>query len=257
VLTSGKVQCWGANYTGQVGAGSGNIGRDYDTPTYVVNVSNAHITGISSINAGGYHTCGVTTGAKLYCWGSNSYGQLGLDNADEGQNFGYARFVKASSGGVDITAIAQVSLGDIHSCAKKTDGTLWCWGSDFEGQVGNDASFGSTVVSPTVVSGFSAAGNTQHVSAGKQHTCAVRPNGSVLCWGANTDYQLGDGTTNLRRTTPVAVVSLGIGAQNKVVEVSAGSYSSCARDSVNNLRCWGDDSFGQVGVWGPRAVMQY
>jgi alpha-tubulin suppressor-like RCC1 family protein len=135
-----------------------------------------------------------------------------------------------------VNAIA-VSVGKYHSCAVTESGSAYCWGKNDNGQLGN----GSTSYSqstPVLVSGLS---NVVAVSAGGWHSCARTDSGQVLCWGDNTDGQLGDGSTS-NRNTPVAVSNL-----SNVVQLTAGSSHSCALNGIGKAVCWGYNLYGQLG----------
>jgi alpha-tubulin suppressor-like RCC1 family protein len=134
-----------------------------------------------------------------------------------------------------------VTTGLYHSCAVKTDGTLWCWGGNLSGQLGSD----SIAVLPTAQTSdpVQVTGTTwKSVSAGQSHTCAVTVDGTLWCWGDNSEGQLGDGTED-SESTPVAV-----GSGQTWTMVAAGISHTCALATGGSLWCWGDNSAGQLGI---------
>ena len=180
----------------------------------------------SQVEVGDEHTCAITAGGALYCWGNNGSGALGdgtttsrpLPNPVSGMTSG----------------VLKVSTGGYHTCAIKNGGTLWCWGYNNYGQLG----LGDTTQrsSPTQVAGVTAI----DVSAGIYHACAVRSAATVACWGYNNSGQLGDGTTT-NRLSPVT-----IGSFTGNSRVSVGIAHSCALKTTGAAWCWGNNG-GQLG----------
>ena len=137
----------------------------------------------------------------------------------------------------------SVSAGVGHTCAIKTNGRLYCWGYDVDGQLGNG---GADTEAPFPVQVAGNATNWASVSAGYSHTCAVRTNGRLFCWGRDDHGQVGDGGPNAHRSVPVRV-----GGATDWLEVAAGWSHTCGRRAPGRLYCWGADDAGQVGNGGP------
>ncbi|MFZ5469582.1 MAG: hypothetical protein ACOZIN_09105 [Myxococcota bacterium] len=219
--------CWGWNNAGQLGDGT-NTQRAF--PVQV----NASSGSFAQVSAGEFHTCARKTDGSLWCWGSNGDGRLGdgttVDRTTPVQ-------VRDLATNVALSNIAQVAVGATHTCARKIDGTLWCWGRNFFGQLGDGTTTNrAAAVQVTALSGV------VDVSAGNAHTCAAKSDNTVWCWGTNGNGRLGDGTT-VDRTTPVQVSTL-----SGVAAVAAGTLHGCARKSDGTLWCWGGNSSGQLGV---------
>jgi alpha-tubulin suppressor-like RCC1 family protein len=137
----------------------------------------------------------------------------------------------------------SVSAASDHSCAVLSDGKVECWGTNDYGQLGNGTTTNSAT--PVQVSGITTA---VQVSAGEGHTCAVLGDQTVRCWGADYSGQLGNGATPTDITTPVEVEGAGgSGVLSGVTQVSAGDGQTCAVLGDHTVRCWGDDSDGELG----------
>jgi alpha-tubulin suppressor-like RCC1 family protein len=144
-----------------------------------------------------------------------------------------------------------VSLGGGlgHTCGSRFDGTVWCWGRNDKGQVGNDLT-GADEDLPVQVVGAGGAGlfaDATEVVAGTSHSCAVKTDGTVWCWGLNDRGQLGDNTTG-DSDFPVQVVGVGgSGTLANVTSISAGLSHTCAAKTDNTAWCWGHNTNGQLG----------
>lgn len=218
----GTVWCWGWNVAGQLGDGTT---EDKHSPVQVKSLGDT-----DAIALGVHHACARKAQGTLWCWGQNLSGQVG-----DGTNTNKGTPVQVSALG---TSVAEVSLGALHSCARRTDGTLWCWGANGEGQLGDGTSVDSMV--PVPVTAF--ATSCAEVSLGGDHSCARRTGGSLWCWGWNLRGQLGDCTT-ASKSVPVQVVAVG----SAVAEVAAGKFHGCARKTDGTLWCWGWNDSGQLG----------
>jgi alpha-tubulin suppressor-like RCC1 family protein len=130
-----------------------------------------------------------------------------------------------------------VSAGGGHSCALMGDQTVWCWGQNTTGQLGDGTTRDSTV--PVPVTGLPLA---LQVAPGHDHTCAIDTTSQAWCWGSNAFGQLGNGTTSVDSTVPVQVTGT-----FQALQVSAGDGFSCAVTAAHMARCWGDNNFGELG----------
>ena len=183
------------------------------------------------MSAGGGHTCGLTTSGAAYCWGGNTYGQLGGGSTNDGQTTPIA-----VTGGL---IFESVSAGRQHYCGVTPDGAAYCWGIGDEGQLGNGSK--DNQLKPVAVSG----GLTfASVSPGFGHTCGVTNSGAAYCWGGNWGGQLGNGSRD-RQTTPRAV-SGGLA----FASVFASGGHSCGVTTSGATYCWGGNAYGQIGDGG-------
>ena len=144
---------------------------------------------------------------------------------------------KPASGTV-VGGEGRIAAGSDHTCAMTEAGGAICWGKNENGQLGDGATAHRTT--PVVVSGLGDS-SVAAVTAGAFHTCALTTDGGVLCWGRNTEGQLGD-ATQVDRATPVAVSGL-----PGVVAVAAGGFHTCALTETRGVTCWGNNSSGQLG----------
>jgi alpha-tubulin suppressor-like RCC1 family protein len=216
------VLCWGRNDHGQLGDGT-----TIDRPAPVaVPISQA----ITSLAAGGYHTCAADSGGA-WCWGQGDSGQLGSGTTID------SSAPVAVLGLASATAVTAITAGGAHTCAIDGSGGVWCWGAGGSGQLG----VGMTTNSNVAVAVTGLAGAATAVGAGNAHTCALTA-GSVMCWGYGQYGQLGNGGT-ASSDVPVQVSSIGAGAKG----ISAGGEQSCALDAQGGAWCWGDDQSGQLG----------
>ena len=223
----GRLFCWGLGTSGQRGDGTNDA--DGSLPVEVA----GGFTTWARISVGGDHTCATRTNGRLYCWGKDTNGQLGIGGGPVDTNVP----VQVSGGATDW---ADVSAGEDHTCATRTTGRLFCWGADGSGRLGNGGA-DTDAQDPAEVSG----GLTtwSKVSAGNAHTCAVRTNGRLFCWGDDGSGRLGNGGADTPSNVPVQVA----GAETNWLTIGAGGSHSCARKLTGRLYCWGDDTRGQLG----------
>jgi alpha-tubulin suppressor-like RCC1 family protein len=181
------------------------------------------------------HTCALTSAGTVLCWGSNEYGQLGND--DTANSTAPVQVVGLPGQAVSIAA------GNDFTCALIHDGTVWCWGGNASGQLGNGTFLQSSVPVKVLNSaGNAPLANAADITAGQDHACTVSSAGAVLCWGDNANGELGDGT-EVASNLPVQVAGLSSG----VATISAGSNFTCAVTTGGSAQCWGENSSGQLG----------
>ena len=229
ILDDRSLKCWGNNDYGQLGDGTDT---SISSPTTINIGSDRYAT---KIELGDYHTCSTLDDGSLKCWGWNEFGQLGAGNSTE---------IISSPIAIDIgpgRSISQLSLGGYHTCAILDDGTLKCWGSNSSGQIGDGTNTDRR--SPTTISVGNGRSVT-HVALGGFHTCAILDDGSLKCWGDNTEGQLGIGM-NMNMTSTPTTVEIGVG--RKVRQVSLGGEHTCAILDDDTLKCWGNNLDFQLG----------
>jgi len=215
----GTVWAWGYNVYSSLGIGT--PGGDRDAPMQV-----AGISGIIAISAGGYHSLALKSDGTVWSWGSNFAGEIG-----DGTISTRATPVQVTG----ISGIVAISAGSIHSMALKSDGTLYAWGFNADGRIGDGTT--TNRFSPVVV-GIS---NVTKIAAGGWHSLAVKSDGTVWSWGKNADGQLGDGTTT-EQHTPVQIPGL-----SGISLLRAGEFHSLALKTDGTLWAWGKNGSGQLG----------
>jgi len=218
-VVNGAIQCWGYNFSGQLGNG---------LTTQIPSPVSAGLTGVTALASGINHNCAVANGI-IQCWGQNTYGQLG--------NNATATIVASAVATVGITGGRQmIAVGANHTCAL-INGGVQCWGLNSSGQLGNSSLTSSNT--PVQVLGLTS--GVQAISAGQTHTCAL-VSGGVQCWGANSSGQLGVAAATTQSTTPIAVTGLSSGVQ----AIAAAYGNTCAL--VNGgVQCWGVNTNSELG----------
>ncbi len=197
---------------------------------------------VTAVSAGGNHSCARTSDGAAWCWGFNFFGEVG-----DGTTTQRTRAVRVTKdGGSFLSDVTAVSAGYRHSCARRSDGTAWCWGDNENGQLGDGTTNRQTRAVRVTKSDGSVLAGVTAVSAGGFHSCARTSDGSAWCWGRNENGQLGNGTTT-QRTRAVRVTKAGGGALVGVTATSAGFFHSCARTSDGAAWCWGSNWAGQLG----------
>ena len=221
----GAVECWGWNADGQLGDGTTS---DSLTPVDV----NGLASGVVAIAVGGVHTCALTSAGGVTCWGDNEWaGQLG-----DGTTTDRSTPVAASVVGSGVSAI---SAGGYYTCVVTRAGAAKCWGSNTEGQLGD----GTTTDSLTPVDVIGLASGVSAISAGTtvhgddvDHTCALMSGGAVLCWGSNSDGQLGDGTTT-ESWTPVFVMGFASRPGASISSPASGGIYALGQSVPTSFSC--------------------
>ena len=223
LIDTGAVYCWGANIFGQLGDGT------YTPHAYATEVPQL-TSNVTVISAGRRHTCVLKTDGTVWCWGSNTYGQVGVEQVGN-----QLQPTSVNWGSMTVPNLVSVSCGEFFTCVASNSGNAYCFGQNTSGELGN----GETVNSSRPVT-VGLTNSVAHIASGGMHACAVFQNGKLFCWGANFAGQLGDGTLD-QRTTPVQVLTL-----VNVQYVEAGVHHTCAIEN-GKLFCWGGNANGQLG----------
>jgi alpha-tubulin suppressor-like RCC1 family protein/pimeloyl-ACP methyl ester carboxylesterase len=223
VKSDGTVWAWGGNAVGQVGDGS--------TTNRLTPVQVPGLTGVVSAAAGSYHTVAVKSDGTVWAWGYNRFGQLGNGSTPDNT------FAPVHVPG--FTGVVSVAAGSIHTVAVKSDGTVWAWGNNGFGQLGDGSA--TNRLAPVQVPGLT---GVVSVAAGFEYTLAVKSDGTVWAWGYNASGQLGDGSTT-NRLTPVQVSGL-----TGVISVAPRLAHTVAVKFDGTVWAWGYNASGQLGDGG-------
>lgn len=226
------ARCWGGNYDGQLGTNN--------TTRSLVPVGLAGgQTVFASMDAGGFHTCGIA-GGLMYCWGQDATGQVGNGSASQ------ADVLQPTAIGPAGTFYKTISAGYRHNCATTTESggveRARCWGYNGYGQIGDGS---TTVAYAPIYTQVANPGDDDYVEmqAGREHTCAIKPDDTPYCWGRNSEGQVGEGTTDSPKTTRVLVVG-----DFDFTTLGLGAYHSCAIAADGDTYCWGSGGNGELGT---------
>ena len=220
-VREGTVWCSGANTHGQLGNGT-TVRTVYFSPSLMTNAA--------SVSSGGHRTCAVALDRTVWCWGLLHTVPDPVNAPDT-----IAKVAVPVPTQTSVTDAQSVVVSPDHVCVTKTDRTLWCWGANKYGQLGNGTTIASVVPVQSRISQVVAA------DAGALHTCAVRASGSVWCWGSNRYHQLGRSSTTSRAVpTYVPVV--------RAASVSTGAAFTCIVTTTQRASCWGRNNFGQLST---------
>lgn len=242
------VYCWGRNFHSEVGY---PIGSQF--PQYFgqpVDTTSGMTSAIRHVSAGGWFNCAIDTNGQPWCWGDNTFGQLGDGTTTDSPT---PVAVDTSQMALPITSI---DAGMAAACAIDTNDQPWCWGWNRWGQLGDGTTTNRST--PVAVNTTLMAPPIQQISAGNGHTCAIDTTGLPYCWGRNDTGQLGNGTTTDSTTpTPVATTLMAVPIQqiepggylagDTYTTGNNGTAHTCAIDANNDAYCWGRNDRGQLG----------
>ncbi|MEO8134573.1 MAG: RCC1 repeat-containing protein [Betaproteobacteria bacterium] len=221
VTGGGAVNCWGENFSGQVGDGTST---ERHSPTAVSGLA----SGARAVASGIHHSCARMETGGMKCWGNNDYGQLGRGST------------LPSLTPVDVIglggSVLELKAGYFHTCASLAGGGVQCWGYNVNGELGDGTTTPRT--QPVAVAGITT--GVTSLATGYRHSCIVI-GGAVKCWGANYDQQLGDAARP--RLTAVDVATL----TTDVAAVAAATWHSCAVTTAGAMKCWGQNVDGELG----------
>ena len=224
IKTDSTLWTWGWNALGQLGT---NNQLNRSSPVQTVSGG----TNWKQVACGAVHTSAIKTDGTLWTWGSNSSGRLGTNN-----QLNRSSPVQTIAGGNNWK---HVACGSSHTVAIKTDGTLWGWGHNTSGRLGDD----TTVSKSSPVQTVSGGTTWKQVACGSSHTVAIKTDGTLWTWGTNTNGQLGDNTT-VDKSSPVQTVSGGTTWK----QVAGGAAHTAAIKTDGTLWLWGLNTNGRLGT---------
>ncbi|MBQ8300663.1 MAG: hypothetical protein IJX57_01675, partial [Clostridia bacterium] len=221
------------------------------TNTYeaLIRVNIAHADGIAmpQVASGANHTIALRYDGTVWAWGYNANGELG--NGASANIYSPIRVTGGETGEEYLSGIVEIAAGSNHNLALRKDGTVWAWGYNNYGQLGNN----STTVSrfPIQVKGLNAELNLTgivSIAAGHLNSFALSKDGTVYAWGYNGYGTLGNGN-NANQTIPVRVLGGASGSKylEDIVEISSGRYHAMALKANGTVYTWGSAQFGQIG----------
>ena len=243
----GTVYTWGRNEYGQLG--NGVTATNSPVPV-AVKTAGTPMEGktIVQISAKVWYALALASDGTVYSWGFNSWGQLGNGTSGTANNASAPVAVKTAGTPMEGKTIVQVAAGATHSLALATDGTIYAWGKNEYGQLGNDSTTNSPVPVAVKTAGTPMDGKTIiQIHAGYEHSLALASDGTVYAWGRNNSGQLGKNDATDAHI-PAAVQTLGTPMAGKViVQLAAGNSQSMALASDGTVYTWGWNQYGQLG----------
>jgi alpha-tubulin suppressor-like RCC1 family protein len=199
---------------------------------------------VTQVSAG-LHACAVVKAGTVFCWGSNLFGETGSDPST--QTCGSSPCIAAPTEVAGLQDVVEVRAGYYSACARKQDGTVWCWGQNQAGQLGHAPSSGGDQTCQSAPCNFvptkvGLAAPAKAIDVGNLFACALETSGSLQCWGDDTYGELGSLVDGGSASTPVAVPLSG------TTSVSAGlDPHACAVFQEGQVACWGENHLGSLG----------
>ncbi|NVB42009.1 hypothetical protein G6O69_29555 [Pseudenhygromyxa sp. WMMC2535] len=243
LLDDGTVTCWGWNNYGQLG---------YGHTSNLASLGGSLSLGGAAIKlaTGGNHTCALLENHDVRCWGNNGVGQLGL---------GHTNFIgddelptdadPVSLGLPPETEVIDLELGLGHTCALLSDGSVMCWGYNYYGQLGlGHTNYIGDNELPSSQPIVSLPDTVEQLALGSHHTCALLTGGEVMCWGRNGSGQLGLGHNNHIGDDELPADAGFVELGGSAIAIAAGGYHTCALLENHDVRCWGWNNVGQLGL---------
>jgi alpha-tubulin suppressor-like RCC1 family protein len=257
VLLTGYVNCWGEGSYGHLGI---NSTLDSSTPKQVFAVGSTSsaslLSGVASVSLGQDFVCALLRTGGVNCWGQNQVGQTGTNSVVTPQKTPVAVFAVGNTDGTSLlSGVASISLGKSQACALLTTGYVNCWGDNSYGQLGinstTDSSTPKQVFAVGSTSTASLLSDVASIEADHDQTCALLATGYVNCWGDNGTGQLGINSTT-DSLTPKQVFAVGSTSTasllSGVASIAGGNNFECALLTTGHVNCWGDNSYGQLGI---------
>jgi alpha-tubulin suppressor-like RCC1 family protein len=235
----GTVWAWGFNDLGKLGNGTVN---NTTTPVQVIQTDGSPFTGIIAISAGQSCSLALKSNGTVWAWGSNSNGELG----DPSRSWSSYPVQVVQSNGQPLTGVIAISAGDRYALALKNDGTVWAWGYNYYGQLGDGTATQRKNPVQVIQSNGQPLTGITSIAAGVSHNLALKDDGTVWTWGANDYGQLGNGNTT-GSYYPVQVIRSNGQPFTGVAAISTGIFHSMARKSDGTVWIWGYNIRGQLG----------
>ena len=260
LLDNDEVKCWGDNNYGQLGnpalTRAGDEVGEMGDALPVIDLGSGRSA--IAIAAGHRHSCALLDDNSVKCWGANHSGQLGLGDTNHrgdalGEMGDALPIINLGSG---RTALA-IAVSQSHSCALLDDNNVKCWGSNSYGVLGQgdtvSRGYGPQQMGDNLLAiDFGSGRTAQSIATSSSHNCALLDDNSVKCWGRNEYGQLGQGDTVNRGDNAGemgdALLAIDFGTNRTAMAITAGYRHSCALLDDNSVKCWGINSWGQLGL---------
>jgi alpha-tubulin suppressor-like RCC1 family protein len=231
LLASGEAKCWGYNMSGILGTGD-LYTTNLSTPEFVIDADTSlPLANIEKITTGGWHNCALMMGGSIKCWGSDLFGQLGMEPPTESYMVAYP---------VDVPFLGiftDVSAGLDHTCAVANNGSAYCWGVNYNGELGIGSSDFDPHPIPTQVINLNP--NVSAIESGGRKTCILTNTGGVSCWG---------GSSIDHTAIQIPGLESGVEAISTGGALTYMEYHTCAlMETSGAVKCWGYNNFSQLG----------
>ncbi|MNK01215.1 Regulator of chromosome condensation (RCC1) repeat protein [compost metagenome] len=230
-----KLYCWGANNQAQLGQG------DTETREGTVEVVIGASQPITNIVGAFNRFCALTVAGQVYCWGYGGSAS-GSGTGLIGDNSSSTRFSPTLISTLG-SGVSEIAVSGYNTCALKS-GAVYCWGSNHNGIVGGTRTDPAVVTKVPVAMPAPLNAGVSKISMGAAHACALI-SGEVYCWGNNNNGELGRGNTN-SASNPQITAAKAIGLGNDIIDIWAGYYGTCAKNSSDEVYCWGRNNEKQL-----------
>jgi len=243
IASDSKAYCWGLGSSGEIGNNATTV--NITTPTAVTNTGVLSGKTLIDISSGYTGACVLDSTGKAYCWGRGTEGQLGNGTTPATSLVPVA---VTSTGVLSGKTLTKIRSGLKSVCAIDSAGSMYCWGQNNYGQLGNGSTTNSSNPVAVPLTGLLAGKTILDVGVGTYSTCVLASDSNVYCWGFNTNGQLGNGSTT-NSLTPVAVDTSGALSGKTVQIITSGPYNdyTCVRASDGQVYCWGLNPRGEFG----------
>lgn len=242
--SDGTVWSFGSNSTGQLSIGTADA-LTHAAPVQAKLNATTVLSGVSGIAAGASHSLAIKAAdGSVYGWGNDSAGQLG-DNSSATQQLYPVQAKTTATGNPLLTGITEAAAGSAHSIALKSDGTVWTWGSNASGQLGDGSTTSRKLAAQVKTSKNTSLTGIIAIAAGDNFGLALKSDGTVWAWGVNSAGQLGIGSTTSQSFAVQVKLSSGV-ALSGIQEIACGSAYAAALKSDGTVWAWGSNSNGQL-----------
>ncbi len=236
LLSNGTVMAWGRTFEGQLGGGGNSCNPS--TGKCVIPGIIPGLSNVIAIDAGWNHSLALKSDGTVWAWGRNSNGQVGKGTVGSADPCLCQPVVQVGVGVTGFNNIIAIGGGNSHSIALKSDGTVWVWGDNAFGTVGNGAAGGnqSLPVQNTNITGVS------QIAAGFHFNIALKPDGTVFAWGFNLRGNMGNGTSGQAVLSPVQSTI------SNVIDIKTAGAHTLAKKSDGSIWAWGWNQMGEIGI---------
>ena len=244
LTNTGKVVSWGSGNNGALG--NGTNGPDMTSPVYVIKAPGDTLKTVIAVSGGEDCAFALLADGTVWAWGLNIYGQLGQNTTIDSY---YAVQVKGKGGVGYLANIVRISSSETHILALSSKDTLWAWGRNNFGQLGNNTNVNSsTPIAVLNSTGMGPLKNVTAIAADLHFSMALRKDSTVSVWGNNAYGQFGNNTLVSSAIPTKVLDETGSGSLKNITGISSFSFGGLVRRANGDLLVWGDNDFGQLGL---------